>query len=418
MKSFASVATAALLSAGSAMATLNFCLSSNQDVCFRMAVPEATAQSGSGNFYFQMRAPSSYAWLGLGTGTGMNGANIFLMYQDGNGNVTISPRSGSGHVEPQYDPNGADLELLEGSGVVDGEMIANVRCSNCNRWDGGSLDFSGTGNFISAWRRGSMSSSELDAGISVHDSRLTFNLDLSTAQVSTDAAVNPFVSSGGGNNNDDGGDGGDDGDDNNNNNNGPGSGNGPISIGGDSSSDSNPKLIVHGVLMAVTFVALYPTGAFLQPLLKKWFLHAGWQMVAFIIMWIGFGFGYVLAQDFGMLFKNTHTILGTVVCSLMCLQPILGFLHHQHFLKHHNRGAVSYAHIFYGRSLMIIGIVNGGLGLQLANAPNQATIAYIVVTVALFLVYAVISINSEMKRLRASGNGNGRQPYKARGNSV
>ena len=61
----------------------------------------------------------------------MAGATIFAMYQDGNGNVTISSRDGGpGHVEPQFDSAiFAGVELLDGSGVVDGVMRANVRCA-------------------------------------------------------------------------------------------------------------------------------------------------------------------------------------------------------------------------------------------------------------------------------------------------
>lgn len=54
------------------------------------------------------------------------------MYQDGNGNVTISGRKGIGEVEPKMDSTiQSGLELLEGSGVSGGNMIANVRCGSC-----------------------------------------------------------------------------------------------------------------------------------------------------------------------------------------------------------------------------------------------------------------------------------------------
>jgi hypothetical protein len=60
----------------------------------------------------------------------MAGATIFVMFADGTGNVTISARDGGpGHVEPQFDSTVfAGVELLEGSGVVDGVMRANIRC--------------------------------------------------------------------------------------------------------------------------------------------------------------------------------------------------------------------------------------------------------------------------------------------------
>lgn len=60
----------------------------------------------------------------------MAGAAIFVMYADGNGNVTISGRfGGQGHVEPLLDSSlMAGLTLLEGSGIVNNTMVANVHC--------------------------------------------------------------------------------------------------------------------------------------------------------------------------------------------------------------------------------------------------------------------------------------------------
>lgn len=60
----------------------------------------------------------------------MAGAHIFVMYADGSNNVTISARDGGeGHVEPIFDSSlFAGVELLEGTGINDGVMTANVRC--------------------------------------------------------------------------------------------------------------------------------------------------------------------------------------------------------------------------------------------------------------------------------------------------
>ncbi len=61
----------------------------------------------------------------------MSGSTIFVMYQDGNGNVTISGRKGLGEVEPKLDSTlQGGLELLAGSGVSGGNMVANVRCGS------------------------------------------------------------------------------------------------------------------------------------------------------------------------------------------------------------------------------------------------------------------------------------------------
>jgi hypothetical protein len=58
----------------------------------------------------------------------MSGSNMFVVYTSADGNnVTISPRTASGYSEPELNSD-VQVTLLEGSGVVDGKMIANVRC--------------------------------------------------------------------------------------------------------------------------------------------------------------------------------------------------------------------------------------------------------------------------------------------------
>lgn len=60
----------------------------------------------------------------------MAGAHIFVMYADGSGNVTVSARDGNqGHVEPAFDSSlMSGVTLLEGSGIVGDNMIANIKC--------------------------------------------------------------------------------------------------------------------------------------------------------------------------------------------------------------------------------------------------------------------------------------------------
>lgn len=79
-------------------------------------------------------------------------------------------------------------------------------------------------------------------------------------------------------------------------------------------------------------------------------------------------------------FNQAHTRLGTIVVALLGLQPLLGWLHHMHFQKNQQRGIISHLHIWYGRILIVLGIVTGGLGLELTgNTSGSWLIAYCVV---------------------------------------
>ncbi|PYH84407.1 CBD9-like protein [Aspergillus uvarum CBS 121591] len=83
----------------------------------------------NGPIYLRLTAPTTMQWLSLGQGPDMATANIFIVYAASATTVTLSPRSG-GQGQPSYNP-AANVTLLEGSGIVDGVMVAEVRCENC-----------------------------------------------------------------------------------------------------------------------------------------------------------------------------------------------------------------------------------------------------------------------------------------------
>ncbi|KAL5394800.1 hypothetical protein PMIN06_006326 [Paraphaeosphaeria minitans] len=166
------------------------------DVCFKLNIPENTASSGDGDIFFQLSAPATYNWVALGQGSSMSGANIFVLYTAGNGNVTISPRSVAGHSMPQFNSD-AQVTLLEGSGVANGKMVANVRCSSCNSWSGGSTGFSGSnGNWIYATKQsgGAQDTTSQSANIDEHDDHATFQWSYANAKGGN--SVNPLVNAG------------------------------------------------------------------------------------------------------------------------------------------------------------------------------------------------------------------------------
>lgn len=90
----------------------------------------------------------------------------------------------------------------------------------------------------------------------------------------------------------------------------------------------------------------------------------------------------------------------------MVLQPVFGWLHHMHYVKNQARGPVSHAHIAYGRILMLLGIINGGLGLKLSNASDSLVVAYAVVSAIIAVLYiALKSFSSFRKRRNVGGKG-------------
>lgn len=383
------------------------CPSNSNNVCYSVAVPNSSGSSA----YIQLSAPTSYAWVGLGTGSRMTGSSMFIMYTDGNGNVTVSPRRGSGHTMPTVDSS-IEVQLLAGSGVSGNTMTANILCSNCaNYFD---LSSSSAG-FIASWRSGnSIDSSSTSTSINQHDDTASWEFNLSQASISSD--TNPYVSTSGSSSDNTGSNSGNSNDSSSNGNSGSGSGSGGSGSGngsgsssgssgtgvvsGSSSSGSSGQsvLYAHALVASIAFVVLYPFGSILMPLLGKWYIHATFQMVSFLTMWIGFGLGIKLANDRDLLFKQAHTIMGTIVICALVLQPAMGYMHHRHYLQHKSRGIISYVHIWYGRTLMALGVVNGGLGLKLAGGSQAYKIAYAVVAAVMFVVYVIASITKSMKK--------------------
>lgn len=113
-------------------------------------------------------------------------------------------------------------------------------------------------------------------------------------------------------------------------------------------------------------------------------------------------------------------MFGTVIVVLMVVQPALGFAHHRQYMKTQQRGMLSIVHMAYGRLLMLLGVINGGLGLQLAGASQSLIVAYAIVSVIIGLMYTSVKVFFLFRRRNASGpraekilsNGtNGRRKY-------
>lgn len=357
----------------------------NVDACYSIHVPEDSAKSGQGDIFFQIKAPTSYSWVAFGQGDGMVGSNIFVMYADASGkNVTVSPRYAAGYFQPQHDTD-AQIEMLEGSGISDGNMVANVLCTNCNNWGTGSMRFNDpASSWVYAYKAGDpINSDSPSANIVKHDNSGTFTFDLTNAAGGADS-TNPFVASNG----------------SSTVSNSTTSGTGTTSTS-DSASEmfTNNMIIAHGTLMGFTMVILFPLGASLRVLASSssiW-IHAGVQMLAWSIAIAGMGIGIWVALNTQQLMMY-HPIIGLVVVSTMSLLPIGGLLQHRHYKKHGTRGIWGIGHKVLGVSLITLGIINGGFGLMLSDNSMQAEIAYGVIAGVVGLAWLSLAAFGEARR--------------------
>ncbi|KAJ6177699.1 Alpha/beta hydrolase fold-3 [Penicillium mononematosum] len=341
----------------------------HDEITYSFNVPDNTSQSGSGPIYFQIHSTRQVQWFALGQGMQMAGANMFVVYTSGN-NVTVSPRSGIGEIEPLYNKD-AQITILNGSGVHDGVITANVRCDTCLKWNGGTENVNSSSSpWIWAVKYGdSLNSVSLSESITQHDDHGVMTIDLKEATGGSSA--DPFAQMA----------------------------RAPVS-----SSEEDPgfaafrstvkrKKTAHAVLMIVAFVVMFPSFALgLHIFPSKWTvnIHGTFQVFTLAVVTAGFGVGISLARQIELI-DSYHTIIGMIIVPCLILfQPAMGLLQHRFFRKTGGKGPFAYMHRWFGRLMIILGIINVGLGFKLAKAPRGAIIATSVVAGVVAMVYVVI----------------------------
>lgn len=364
----------------------------------------------------------------------MAGSNIFVVYADSKGsNVTLSPRSGVGHVQPKFNRGAVQPSLLDGSGIANGIMTANVRCaylsasrttctcrslrvagSNCIKWQQSTLDVTSTQtNWIWATRSGSsVSSDSQEADLQVHDDNGQFTLDLTKARSGN--SLNPFVdktsttattagsppngaapsattSS-----------------DNGNSNGGSASGSSSSSDSSSQATGDTPTrrniLIAHGVIMSLAWVIFFPLGALIIRAISARYtihMHSITQIFAYVLALIGMSLGIYVALKPDNVISDYHPVIGLVVMGLATVQPILGSVHHSIYKTQGRPTWWATAHVTLGRVVITLAIINGGLGLRYAGQSTKVEIAYGVVAGLIWLGWMATAVWTEVKKARA-----------------
>jgi hypothetical protein len=95
-----------------------------------------------------------------------------------------------------------------------------------------------------------------------------------------------------------------------------------------------------------------------------------------------------------------HPILGIILFAFCLIQPVLGHLHHLNYKRTGGRTAVSHGHIWLGRILITLGMINGGLGFKLAGNTKSGPIIYVIVAIIFYLAYIVSIVIGERKRAK------------------
>ncbi|RYP63916.1 hypothetical protein DL771_009028 [Monosporascus sp. 5C6A] len=189
-----------------------------------------------------------------------------------------------------------------------------------------------------------------------------------------------------------------------------GNGDGSGFRGGQPGDDAMHYREIHGILAAIAFVGLFPLGSIFVRVIPgrfAWIIHAITQTVAYIVFVGAAVLGLYLVHmiqippNGASLLEtsavNAHPIVGIVILALLFFQPILGLVHHTKFKRLGRRTTWSHLHLWNGRAMVTLGIVNGGLGLRLARASPGSIAAYSVVAAIMWLLWILAAAYGELR---------------------
>ncbi|KAH8895087.1 hypothetical protein GQ53DRAFT_820724 [Thozetella sp. PMI_491] len=159
-------------------------------------------------------------------------------------------------------------------------------------------------------------------------------------------------------------------------------------------STIDPIAAAHAILGCMAFGFFFPLGAVLVRVLSDRYriaAHVWCQIYALAMALSAAGLGIYMAITTKSLLES-HALMGMVAAGGVLLQPIFGTAHHWLFSRLRRRTAVSYLHIFWGIGFVTLGIVDGGLGLQLADQEQWKIIMYGIIVALIWVGWMLVSV--------------------------
>ncbi|ROW10049.1 hypothetical protein VPNG_06518 [Cytospora leucostoma] len=338
-------------------------VSPSESLAFGLSIPD---DPNNVDLYFSLAMPRGEYWgaVGLG-GHKMRGTLVLMIYSSASAdNVTFSPRLATGHTEPEY-YSGLDYETLTvNTGYVnDTTYVYSAVCHNCREWPGGSIDVNSTSQeFIFATGPGgNMESDSQRASVKLHYEHGTFTMDMTHATGPAGPAVLNYTTT-------------DDSD-------------GATLVGKITEGMYDWVAVAHAVFMVGCFFGLMPFGVLVLRVGQWVRWHGLNQGVAMLGVIVGFGLGIKTSTLYNRSksFNTPHQIIGILVFIFLFGQFVLGFMHHRKFKKTQKPTKLAPIHVWLGRLIIVLGIVNGFLGFPLALSPryDYALLAIIVAVVSM-----------------------------------
>jgi hypothetical protein len=288
--------------------------------------------------------------------------------------ITFSPRLATGNKQPLYSDDVKQVETLSSSVTAQSYDLTAV-CRNCTTWSTGSLDTTSTSQsfmFALGPTGNSIASDSTSQDIKKHSMYKTFTFDMPQASFTGNSIPSLVGSSTSGESQE-----------------APAEGSGPSEV----------YNRVHGIFMAIAFVIIFPLGVIFLRVMNNVILHGLTQALGYAFVIVGLGTGIVLSQGD---YNSAHQIIGLVLFSLLAIQALGGLIHHLMYKRTGKPTIIGKVHVVLGICLLILGIVNTPLGLNLAHDSHYNKYYIIVVSIlgALFLAVRFWKIWDNRKKAK------------------
>ncbi|KAI7509429.1 hypothetical protein KC347_g5237 [Hortaea werneckii] len=343
----------------------------------------------NGDIYIHMHSSTSCSWFGVGIGDQMDGAAMIAAYKAANGSgvVTSVRRASHGRSEPiwigdsdlggpRYEPIFTDQYAPAANTAKKGGIqISHGLCRNCSSFGSMKLDYTSKQQpFVFAIGPDSkLESDGLDAPLRRHQfyGHFTMDMTVSTSNLSTTYGRVPAP-------------------------------NLPEANGAvadslfatqgaseviDGHEDSEWALPAHAALMCLAFILIFPLGALLLRILQSVLCHGVAQVVGVLFVLVGFGMGVHLSHHYNRSrdFNSGHQVLGLIIFATIFIQLGLGIIHHLIYRRTKQPTIISKFHLVLGPLLILLALINGGLGFNLAgnhhdNIPYGIVVAVVAIT--------------------------------------
>ncbi|KAG5926302.1 hypothetical protein E4U42_003449 [Claviceps africana] len=346
-------------------------ISPDNHVAFAFTVPQTDDFKYPESTFFSIRVPNQYSWGAVGLGSDdMKGALYFIIYQSDNGtSVTFSPRVAYDNSEPTYWDDMQYIVVHNATGIFDGYMHFTAMCtSECRSWNrrdtnGGWLDVSSPSQkaIYAVGPSEPLMSDSQSAPLKFHQEFGVFSIDMGRTRGAADAPVLNKDSQNEG-----------------------------TQLVYQQTGKSDYKATLHGTFMIFFIVGMMNFGVVLLRACgwAKW--HALNQCIATLGVLSGLVLGILtsLLYNRSRAFRDSHQVVGFIIVALILLQLGLGVKHHLEYTKTRASTLFSKIHVWTGRVILFLALINSFSGFALAQNKYFA----LVLVGLLLLACGIVSI--------------------------